>query len=252
MKVFFATPAYDGRVDAFFTAALIQSMDLLRQVPIESVWFPSCGCCYLPTVRNHLVDEFLTTDCTDLVFLDADLYWEPAGILKILKPDLDVVGGVYPKKADTEQYPVWIKTQGEPPTPRGRLVDGEPMIECWGLPTGFLRIRRRVFDVMRERELAPEVVEHDDQGRETRRFHAYFDTGFLEPDNPTKWWGEDLWFCWKWVKCGGQCWAVPDIDFHHVGMKAWAGNYDGYLRRLPGGSHDGNGTKDADAWREVL
>jgi glycosyltransferase involved in cell wall biosynthesis len=225
-KVFIATPAYSGQVEAFTAVALIRDMQAMNAAGVETTWFPLTGCCYLPIARNKLVAEFLKTDCTDLIFVDADVYWQPGALLRLMMADVDIVGGIYPLKQDDEQYPVWPKTDDGVPIGR----DG--MIECWGLPTGFMRIRRRVFDVMRERIANLEVVETDGFGNDKGRYWSFFDTGKLDPDTPTKWWGEDYLFCWRWKQCGGSVWAIPDIDFHHVGLKAWKGNYDKYLRGL--------------------
>ena len=87
MKVFIATPCYDGRVDAFCAAAIMRELSILREAGIDALWFPLCGCCYLPVARNKLVREFLATDCTDLVFVDSDVYFEPGAMLKLLLPE---------------------------------------------------------------------------------------------------------------------------------------------------------------------
>lgn len=233
MKVFIATPCYDGRVDAFCAAAIMRELSILREADIDALWFPLCGCCYLPVARNKLVREFLATDCTDLVFVDSDVYFEPGAMLKLLLPvGKEVVAGIYPLKREPEDYPVWIKTEDGRP-----VVADDGLIEAWGVPTGFLRIRRSALDLMLGEGRVRECVEYDAYGNEEGRYWAFFDTGFLDPDMPTKWWGEDYWFSWVWTAhMHMKAWVVPDISFHHVGMKSWEGNYHRYLQRLPGGS----------------
>jgi acetone carboxylase gamma subunit len=35
------------------------------------------GNCHVDDARNSVVREFLASDCTELVFIDADVSWEP-------------------------------------------------------------------------------------------------------------------------------------------------------------------------------
>lgn len=235
MKVFIATPAYDGKVEATCTASLIEGMRFLTDKGIPCTWRYLAGCCYLPIARNKLVRQFLASDCTDFVFVDADVGFEVGGLYKILQHDREIVGGAYPFKTDREDYPVQIFTDaaGFP------LVDPETgLIQAKGLPTGFMRIKREVFERMASPEL--EVVEYDSQFKARESYQAFFDTKKLG----TYWWGEDYLFCKMWSDMGGKLWLAPNITFTHSGGQMWAGNYHDWLRRQPGGG----GEKPAD-WK---
>ena len=49
--------------------------------------------------RNYLVDEFLRSDCTHLLFIDSDIHYNPQDVIALMALDKDVIGGPYPKKA---------------------------------------------------------------------------------------------------------------------------------------------------------
>jgi len=220
MKVFVATPAYDGRVNTAFTVAMLQSFSRMSHAGIAARWETLDGCCYLPVARNKLVRSFLESDATDLFFIDSDVSWDPDGFMRVLNYDLPFVGGIVPFKTDKEGYPVSFKLDdnGKPVThPDTRLID------TIMLATAFMRVRRDVFEAMMAKYGDEQllVIERHPDGSESERYLNFFDCQKVKD----RWWGEDARFCKLWTAMGGNVWADPDIDFTHTGTKAWAGNF---------------------------
>lgn len=227
-KVFLATPSYDGSVHIECVKSLIGAISLLESNGIKTQWEAWAGCCYLPVVRNKLVRTFLQGDCTDFIFIDADVQFSPEGVLKLLRHDREIVGGIYPFKQDKEGYPVWNKTDG---LGRPAVDPYTGLIEAWGLPTGFMRIQRQVFERFHRHFPDIEIKEYNADGTLRESYLNFFD---CEKEGST-WWGEDYNFCRKWTAAGGKLWIEPDINFTHHGFKGFSGNYHNYLRNLPGG-----------------
>jgi hypothetical protein len=48
--------------------------------------------------RNRLTNDFLATDSTHLMFIDADITFNPEYIVRMLNADKDIICGLYPKK----------------------------------------------------------------------------------------------------------------------------------------------------------
>ena len=212
-KVFFATPAYDGNCHVFMVSSLIAEQTLLREAGIDSHWEPYAGCCYLPVARNILVDRFLKSDCTDMIFVDADIQWEPGATMKLLKHDVNFIAGLYPYKTPEIGFPCRMdKSKVDPKT---------GLIEFEGVPTGFLRLTRDVFTRMNANFINMKVVDQ----RDNSEYICYFDTAKLG----TTWWGEDLHFCNLWRNIGGRIWVEPNITFHHHGMAGFRGNFLEYV-----------------------
>lgn len=221
MKVFIATPTFDGKVNIQYAHSLIDTLGLFVGLGIDAITVFKGHCAYLDRVRNALANDFLESDCTDLFFIDSDMGWEPKAVVKMLARPYEFCGGAYPYKLEPEDYPVSIMS-GKDNRP---LVD--PATGCVAadmLPSGFWRLRRSVMEKM-----AAVSDSYDDDGRTLIEF---FSTPIIDRQKM----GEDVYFCRKWLSLGGQIWLEPDIDFMHVGSKEYKGNYHKYLLRQPGGS----------------
>jgi len=221
MKVFIATPSYDGKPCADYTHSLLDTVRLLDRIGVEASVTYHLRDAYVHRARNSLVRKFLASDATDLFFIDADEGWSPDAPARMLALPYAFVGGAYPFKSDPEDYPCSINSneQGTP------LVDpATGCISATMLPSGFWRLKRSVFETM-----APHCDWYWEGSGQTT---AFFETPIVNHE----WIGEDPWFCRKWLSLGGEMWLYPNIDFIHSGGKEWHGNYHEYLLRQPGGS----------------
>ncbi len=110
VRVFIATPSYTGKVDNTYLFSLMQSIPKLERAGICVDHYLLCYNCHVDDGRNGIVRDFLLSDCTDLVFIDADVAWQADDLLKLIKYDRDVVAGVYPKRATHDlEFPVWVE-----------------------------------------------------------------------------------------------------------------------------------------------
>lgn len=138
-KVMLATTAYDSP-DASYTFAIAQSRKFLADKGIMTAYALLSGDCHVDDARNRVVAHFLDSDCSDLVFIDADVSWEPQGLLDIIRTEGDIVGGVYPHRqaeSDRGEFPAAIA--------EGAMVDHLGRLAMDHLPTGFVCISRMVL-----------------------------------------------------------------------------------------------------------
>jgi len=207
-SVFLATPTYSGQLSVEYVGSLLANLaDLTVRGIVPDIAFKP-GLCYVALARNELVSDFLASGADDLVFLDDDVGFPADGIWKLLRHDLDIVAGVYPTKRDDTYFPLRYLPDG------GFLTDG--LIEVEGLPTGFMRVRRRVIERMIEK--MPERKFTDPVSKV-----SHYDLFACERVDGV-WWGEDYRFCQLARQLGFKLWADPDIDFRHVGRNVWRGN----------------------------
>lgn len=213
-KAFLAAPTYGG-LAAGFCFSLFHSAEALKNAGIAYELALWDGDCHVDDSRNRLVRDFLETDCTDLVFIDADMLFEAKDLVTLLQYDKDVVGGTYPFKQEEEGYPVAMLAGDA-------IADEEGLIEVQGLPTGFLRIKRHVLE-----KLASEAVtfkpKSDSRTDIPLIFERQVHNGFRR--------GGDYAFCYKWRQAGGKLYLAPEFYFEHYGNKNWKGSFGHWKRK---------------------
>lgn len=94
--------------------------------------------------RNALTAAFLASDCTEILFIDSDLIFSAEQIERIVLHEEDVVGGAYLLK--TEGFPRTCSN----PKPGVTQPREDGLMEVAYVGTGFLRVRRHVFERMIE------------------------------------------------------------------------------------------------------
>jgi hypothetical protein len=220
--VWIAVPAYTGQVHLGTMRSLMTDMLLLAERGDRVTIFDESGNAMIAHARDMIIASFLAGDGTDLVFVDADVFWEAGGILKLVDADADVVAGIYPQWKDPEGYSVrWIAERGE--------LWADPttgLLEVEGVPAGFLRVSRAAL---------------------ARMVAAYPEKRFADPNAPNseawalfdnihdgdEYWGGDFSFCRRWRAIGGKVWLDPELELHHVGFKTFSGRIGDWLKRRP-------------------
>ena len=101
-----STPAYSGLVTTDYCRALFGTIHLLGREGIPVTWHDLGGASLVPRARSMLVAEFLASpDASLLLFVDADVAWNPLDVLRLIEHRLDIVCGVYPMKSDELRFP---------------------------------------------------------------------------------------------------------------------------------------------------
>ena len=198
--------------------------------------------------RNYLVDEFLRSDHTHLLFIDSDIHYNPQDVLALMALDKDVIGGPYPKKSMNWGNIAQAARANPNLDPKElenlvgeyvfNVVKGtkqfsvtEPL-EVMEIGTGFMMVKREVFERM-EKEYPTIKYKPDHIGQAnfdgSRYIHAYFDTVIDTKDSITgggseRYLSEDYMFCQMWRKLGGSIFLCPWMKTQHVGTYAFTGN----------------------------
>ena len=205
----------------------------------------------IPRARNYLVDEFIRDEkYTHLMFIDADIHYDPNDVLTLAALDKDIIGGPYPKKciawekvrnavdaglAD-EDPTVLEKFTGDfvfNPTEGTTQIKVNEPTEVLEVGTGFVMIAREVFEKFREEY--PQFSYKPDHNRSEhfdgkRYIHAFFDTVI---DNEAyagkgaagsdRYLSEDYMFCQFARRIGFTTWLCPWMEVNHVGTYVFNG-----------------------------
>ncbi len=179
---------------------------------------------YISAARATMLRAALDWKADLIVFIDHDVSWRPQDMVKLLDTEGDVVAGTYRVRLDEEQYMGTIETSVDH-RPQVRESDGA--IRAKLVPAGFLKITKEAVD---EFMLAYPDLCYGPQ------YHLSVDL-FNHGAQNRIWWGEDYSFAKRWRDKCGDIWLVPDMDIdHHTKDRVYAGNFDRFLRRQPGGS----------------
>ena len=98
-KLFVATPMYGGMAHGLYIKSCLDLQSVMTKYGIETKFSFLFNESLITRARNYLVDEFLRTDFTHLLFIDSDIHYNPQDVLALLALDKDVIGGPYPKKS---------------------------------------------------------------------------------------------------------------------------------------------------------
>jgi hypothetical protein len=255
-KLFVATPMYGGMNHGMYMKSCLDLQSICSQYGIEVRFSFIFNESLITRARNYLVDEFLRAEgFTHLLFIDADIHFDPRDVVACLALDKDVVGGPYPKKSikwgaikeAVKKHPEIATTELEKlagdfvfnPVPGTEKFSVAEPVEVLEIGTGFMMVKREVFDKFKE--AYPEFSYRPDHVGQAnfdgqRYIHAYFDTVIdrkrkvvvngeeREFGGSDRYLSEDYMFCQWWRNIGGKIWLCPWMKTHHIGTYAFTGD----------------------------
>ncbi len=212
-----ATPTIDGSLHVSYVESLLRSSHKLRQLGIPYEISYEIGNSIVSDARNQLVSRFLRSKHSDLLFIDADIAWSEDDLERLLGWDVPLVAGAYRRKRQNIDFTVKF----------GATIDqrnGLMVAERVG--TGFLRIRRMVFEQMAQRY--PELQLKFKGKRPVEQLYAFFDNSIVDG----RYVGEDYTFCDRWRRIGGEVLVDPLIQLRHIGSQTFEGRLADHLQPM--------------------
>ena len=242
-SLFVATPMYGGQCFGSYTKSLLDLSRVCSAYGIQAQFSFIFNESLITRARNYLVDEFLRSNHTHLMFIDSDIDFNPLDVLALLSFKKPIIGGPYPKKCIAwENVYDAVKYGLVPNDDRGKLTDfsgdfvfnsvpgtteirlNEP-VEVLEIGTGFMLIERSVLT--RFAEAYPEYWYNPDHNRSaafdgTRQIYQYFQAE-IEPER-RRYLSEDYWFCQKARAAGMGVWIAPWMQLRHHGTYIYGGS----------------------------
>ena len=239
VRLAIATPCFGGQVSSRYAASIFKLQRALRSVPeIELTVHMREGDALITRARADLVALFLDDPAaTHLLFVDADIGFEPDQVTRLIACGAEMAAGVYPIKRIN-----WDKARNviaaDRPNPRSAVLDyvleiedpariavvnGFTRVRYAG--TGFLMIRRQALEKMCRHYAALRFLrEHsiaDPLAGSPNRF-ALFEC-LIDPHTGI-YLSEDFSFCKRWTDMGGEIWADLESRLDHVGPATFHGD----------------------------
>ena len=247
------TPCYGSAAFVPYMESLIQTFSMCKDLGLRMKIHFCRNDSLVSRARNNLIAKAMShTSATHMMFIDADITWEPADILKLLLADKGVVGGLYPIKnynwtnisSDPNFYSSLLRRK-ENSELKNAMSDldflktnmvkynvnyestmlnvNNNIAKVKHLATGFMMIKREVIETMYRGY--PNTKYTDDvgflHGVENDYAYALFDCGVEEGH----YFSEDWLFCHRWSKMGGGVYIDVTINLDHTGIETYKGSY---------------------------
>lgn len=246
-KIFIATPMYGGMCTGQYCKSTADLAILASKYQMDIRFFYLYNESLITRARNYLVDEFLRSDCTHLMFIDADIGFDPDDVIALsvvaeTGSDKEIVCGPYPKKCiswekikkavdrgfadkNPQALEKYVGDYVFNPTEGQESIALNVPVEVLEGGTGFMIIQRGVFEKYKTAyphlSYKPDHVrtEHFDGSRE---IHAYFDC-VIDPKSK-RYLSEDYMFCQYAREAGMKVWLCPWMKLEHQGTYVFGGS----------------------------
>lgn len=206
-RVHICMPCYAGMLTESTFMSFIKWANTCRQLGLDWTIETMTNESLISRARNTMVAKFLNNpDSTHLMFVDADIGWEPWHLLALLNRDVDVIGGLYPMKS----LPVkWVVNGFE-----GAETGPEGLQEVSKTGTGFMLVKRHVFEKLNEHPAVKPFANDIGLPKELdQHLKTYYDTAVRE----NRYYSEDWTFCENWRDMGGKVWIDTRVLLKHSG-----------------------------------
>lgn len=229
--VFVATPCYGGMVTQAYTQSLLGLCVDAATLPMNVSLAMLGQDALITRSRNTLVARFLESRASHLLFVDADIGFSTADVVRLVTARRGVIGAMYPIRAHRWGPDALTRIRaGEPATSACLDYVGEPL----GPPgpdgiaparyagTGFLMIAREAILDLAAAYPETRCRHAHVAGGDPIDTYALFDC-LIEPGT-RNYLSEDYGFCERWRRIGGTIWLDTTIRLSHNGMAEFRGD----------------------------
>jgi len=234
-SVMIATPMYGGMCSGHYVQGLLKTSTRLRELGVPLFWAHIMNESLITRARNELARLFLEGECDYLLFVDADIGFDADAVCVLLAADKDIACAIYPKKevnwdsvakaakdnkSDLQDYAgSFVFNMNN----KDEESDEDGMIEVRHSGTGFMLIKRRVFEELTPYVPTYRISSHKNAEGEYSQplTHEYFATSIDETGALLS---EDYHFCELFRKHGGKIYAHPFVKLDHVGTYVYNGD----------------------------
>jgi hypothetical protein len=231
-----ATPCFGGQISVLYAASVFKLLKLARTYEGFNlkVMFRDSDA-LITRARASLVAQFLEDEtATHLLFLDADIGFEPEQVMRLVECGAEMCAAVYPiKRIDWDKVRSSIENARPNPAASlsyvfevddpGAVIEQSGFVKVRYAGTGFLMIRRAALEKMCAHypQLQFKRDHSVDAARPSDKRFALFESVIAEDGTYLS---EDFAFCKRWTDIGGEIWADLDSKLAHVGPMTFRGD----------------------------
>ena len=238
--IFICTPMYGGMCTGFFTQSMLQLGTICRNAEMDVSFSFMFNESLIQRARNALAHNFMQRqECTHLMFIDADIQFNPHDVVSLVQQDKDIICGIYPKKEINWAGVDWAVKKGVEPDKlknyTGSLVVNlvdyqgtvtvpvDQPLRIWNGGTGFMLIKREVFEKLKKKvkTYRNDVGDLGGTVKPQDLIYEYFPV-FIDPESQ-RLLSEDYAFCKIARQSKFNVWAAPWVKLGHFGTYLFEG-----------------------------
>jgi len=244
-KLLVATPMYGGMCTGDYAEAMIGLMSIAARSQLRIAYHFLYNESLITRARAQAAHAFLESDCTHLVFIDADIRFDPRIVLTLLalqtdETPYDVIGAPCPKKKIAWEKVARAVRQGVADPDPNVLAQYAADLCFWPIAEfplnrpaeveaigfGLTMIRRQTLERFQAAhpERACRMHDRRDHGSDERMCTAFFETGISPSDG--RYLSEDYNFCREVRELGMRVWVCPWMSVGHRGSFDFKGSVE--------------------------
>lgn len=237
-NLFIATPMYGGLCYGTYLESMLSLQANLIVKDMDAYFSFLYNESLITRGRNTMVNDFLKSDCTHMVFVDADIHFKPEHLFKMIDADVEIICGLYPKK-EINFGALAFAIKKNVPEDQLKYFTGEYVVNMVGdvkeqlVPldkpfeikhggTGFMVIKREVFDKLKDK--CPKYIHNmndtNDNSNLGDEIVEYFATSI---DEDKRLLSEDYHFCKLARDNGIKVWGAAWTQLIHTGTYQYSG-----------------------------
>jgi hypothetical protein len=223
--ILICVPAMGQQMCAATALSLFTTAQFLaaKNINCRMTWYAAAD---IEDIRNLFVTAWYDghPEFSHMLFVDADMGFEPELIRDFIRFDKPLVGALYAKR----KMPASIV--GTVPEGHSHKDVVHGFIPATGLGCGVMMIARDVITTMLHRmphlsdSIPSSLAEATPDLKLTRIIRA-----FDKMRDGDKRLSEDMAFCYRWQQCGGEVWANVNHKISHIGPFDFHMRYGGVL-----------------------
>jgi hypothetical protein len=214
-RIMIATPSMEGKFGRLYFSSFINTWNYIKQFGGEPIFAEMPYLSDPVIARTKLFGMFLRSNCTDCLWIDDDMGWNPESALQILLVKRDFVAVAGPRKVFPPSFAATITDEF------GNLLPID-----LDKRTGF--VRNALVG------MAFVTISHHCA---VRMAQMYKDLEFVAADGRTetgvflpmilnrRYLSEDFAFCRRWMQIGGETLVASEIPLSHTGEFTWSGSW---------------------------
>lgn len=235
--IFIATPCFGGLVSQHYMQSVLALVHFASQKGFDATLALLGHDSLITRSRNTLIAQFLSMPtATHLLFIDADISFEPDQIYQMLCFDRDFVAGVYPLKVID-----WSNAAIRRAATKGESFESAPLLYVGALCSGNELERDGRFAtgvycgggfMLLKRQAVERMIDAYPESR-YKSVHAYSniksDVNYalfecMIDKQTNAYVSEDFGFCQKWRDIGGKIWLDTEGKLTHIGAYSFRGD----------------------------